>query len=148
MPHFQTFKKSLVPFGRQPQVTIQKRGTITLNAAAYAALGSPEAVELLYDSDERVVGLRPVSAKVEHAAFVRPSTKSGTGPYVISAMAFIKFYKIETSTARRWPGLLDGTMLRIDLNGDFLQVSKHTDDRGDGPRTPARRPRPRPGTAD
>lgn len=139
--HFETFRKALVPLGRQPNVTIQRRGTITLNAAAFAALNEPEAVELLFDGDDSVLGLRAVPADVEHAAFVRPSNPNGhgNGPYVISAMAFLRHYQIDTSEARRWHARLQRDILCIDLTGSCEHVSKT---RSQGSPSPPRRPRP------
>lgn len=144
MPRFETFKKSLIPLGQQPCVTLQKRGTITLNKAAHLALGSPDAVELLYDRDAHILGLRPTAVDVKHASFVRPSTKSGNGPFVISAMAFIRFYAIDTAEARRWPAHLKGTVLYVDLDGPSTVVSKQPNVHRNEPLKPAPRPRPRP----
>lgn len=125
MPHFETFKKSLVPLSHHPHLTVQKRGTITINQAAYVALGSPEAVELLYDRDEHILGLRTVAPDVPHASFVRlSSTKSANGPYVISAMAFIKFYGIDNTESRRWPATMDHKILCVQLTSQSQTVSK------------------------
>ena len=121
---FETFTKSLVPLAAMPRVTLQKRGTITLNTAAYAVLGSPEAVELLYDREARVLGLRRVPGSTQHAAFVRPSTKSGRGPYVISAMAFMRYYDIDTEVARRWWATSRDGVLCVDLAGPFTDVGR------------------------
>lgn len=142
MPQFETFRKTQTPFTKEPHVTIQKRGTITLNAAAHALLGSPAAVELLFDRDEQILGLRPVDASADHAVFVRPSSRSPKAPRVISAMAFVRHYDIDTTHARRWVARLDGEVLVIRID-DGQVVSKqrrpqHTD-------TPdGHRPRPRP----
>jgi hypothetical protein len=142
LAHFETFKKSLIPLRQDPRVTVQRRGTITINAAAYVALGSPEAVELLFDRQAMVLGLRGVEPSVPHAAFVRPSARTGNGPFVISAMAFLKFYGIDTSVARRWPARLDRGVLCVDLRGTHDAVSKAPPTSGS--RRSGRRPRPRP----
>jgi hypothetical protein len=122
---FETFTKTLVQLRAKPRVTVQKRGTITLNTAAFAALGSPAAVELLFDPDAHVLGLRPAPVTAGHVAFVRPSTKSGCGPYVVSAMAFVNHYKIDTSVARRWPATVEDGVLCVDLAQPGVDVSKH-----------------------
>jgi hypothetical protein len=135
---FETFSKSLVALRRDPQLTIQTRGTLTLNAAAYAALGEPRAVELLYDRAQRVLGLRPVPPDVAHAMAVRsPSTTAG-GPYVVSAMAFLRHYGIDTSEARRWIVHIEDGIARIDLASAPQRVGKSAH-----PPAPSRRPRPR-----
>lgn len=149
MPRFETFTKTVAARSREPHVTIQRRGTITLNAAAYASLGSPEAVELLFDEQLNTIGLRTCDVKVEHASFVRPASHSVNGPFVVSAMAFLKHYGVDTTVARRWPVTVDGAILCVDLQGSSEDVSRtgdHDSDNGSdrGRRTAHRRPRPGP----
>ena len=55
---FEIYKRQRAPASIEPAVTIQKRGTFSLNSAAYAVLGSPKAVELLYDRERELIGLR------------------------------------------------------------------------------------------
>ncbi|WP_073392469.1 hypothetical protein [Jatrophihabitans endophyticus] len=124
MSGFETFTKTLVALGRDPQVTIQKRGTITLNAAAYAALHEPQAVELLFDRDDLVLGLRPCEPRLGHGVFVRPATRSPNGPYVVSAMAFLKYYGIDTTVARKFRAEVRWPVLCADLAGPCAVVSK------------------------
>ena len=77
------FRVGLVPLKRQPSVTIQKRGTISLNKAAEVALDCPKTVELLYDAERRVVGLRAVD---QGAAPGRASTtRSGRSAIAVRA---------------------------------------------------------------
>jgi len=52
-----------------------RKGTFTLNKAAYLALGQPEAVQLLYDRDERVIGFR---RRPSPTRFDRPSPPGHT----------------------------------------------------------------------
>ncbi|MGI8667346.1 MAG: hypothetical protein ACR2N4_15200 [Jatrophihabitans sp.] len=125
MPDFEVFTKRLVPLKKTPLLTIQKRGTISLNRSAFVALGEPDAVELLYDRDERVVGLRPVEAAMEHAYPVRSATAKGSGPYVISAIAFTKFYEINTDQSLRWQAHLVGDVLCIDLDSTATPVTSN-----------------------
>ncbi len=115
MPNFELFTKRMVPLGRDPYVTIQKRGTISVSPAAHAALGSPEAVELLYDPAEHIIGLRPVAEPSEHSYPLRAvGTKPG-GPYVLSGRAFTKYYGIDTDVSRRRIGELQDGVLCVDL---------------------------------
>ena len=53
MPNFEKYSKDLVPLKRDPWVTLQKRGAISLNQSAFVLLERPAAVDLL--------GLRPVA---------------------------------------------------------------------------------------
>lgn len=136
--HFETFDKSRVAFSGEPHITIQKRGTITINAASFAALDEPNAVELLYDRADHILGLRTIAADVDHAAFVRRSTRSPSGPWVISAMAFIRHFEIDTEVARRWVAQLRNGVLCAQLTTPCLVVSRTHDI------PPRPRPRPRP----
>ena len=114
MPNFESFHKGLVPQRSQPLVTLQKRGAISLNRAAYQALGEPKAVELLYDRDASIIGLRPADITIENAYAVRPAT-TAAGPYLVSAMAFTRFYAIDTGITRRRPAYVENGVLCIDL---------------------------------
>ncbi|MGQ4818130.1 hypothetical protein ACQ1ZK_13345, partial [Enterococcus faecium] len=101
---------------KTPSVTIQKRGLISLNRAAFALMGEPEAVELLYDRDEKIVGLRPVGEVSAHSYPLRPqSNKQDSGPLMVGGTAFTQYYGIDTTVSRRWvPTLVDG-VLCVDL---------------------------------
>jgi hypothetical protein len=111
----------MVPLVKQPYVTIQRRGTISLNASAHDQLGAPEAVELLYDKDERIVGFRAVPKEAEHAYGLRAAGKT----YVVSGTAFTKYYKIDTSVSRRWAARMDGDVLCVDLKSDGTEVTSN-----------------------
>ncbi|MEV7970047.1 hypothetical protein AB0O34_29290 [Sphaerisporangium sp. NPDC088356] len=125
MPNFETFTKRLVPLVRQPFVTIQKRGTMSMNAAAFAELGEPEAVELLYDPAERIIGFRPVEKESEHAYPLRPQAGKSVGPYIVSGTAFTKYYNIDTSVSRRWTSYIDDGILCIDLKQSGTVVTSN-----------------------
>ena len=114
MPNFESFHKGLVPRRSTPFVTLQKRGAISLNRAAHEALGEPKAVELLYDRSAQIIGLRPVDVTAENAYAVRPAT-TAAGPYLVSAMAFTRFYAIDTTVTRRRPAFVEDGVLCIDL---------------------------------
>ena len=49
------------------RVTLNSRGVILLNKAAYECMGSPGAVELLFDEDEGVIGLKPKDLRHQNA---------------------------------------------------------------------------------
>lgn len=42
------------------RVTLSPHGVIYMNSKAWDALGSPEAVELMFDPGRRVIGLKPI----------------------------------------------------------------------------------------
>lgn len=125
MPNFESFSRRMLPLKADPRVTIQKRGTISLNRSAFAALGSPDAVELLYDRERGIVGLRSIDPKADNAYQVRRSSPSASGPWVISAMAFTRFYDIDTSVSLRWPAYLDDDILCANITEDGTPVSSN-----------------------
>jgi hypothetical protein len=100
----------------EPHLTVHKRGTISINRSAFEALDSPEAVELLYDKGRSIIGLRPIEQRAENAYHVRRPSNSPSGPWVISAMAFTKFYDIDTSATVRWVAYVDGEILCTDIS--------------------------------
>ncbi|PZS17434.1 MAG: hypothetical protein DLM57_08420 [Pseudonocardiales bacterium] len=125
MTDFETFRKTLVPLKRDPTITVQKRGTMSLNKAAQVLLGAPAAVELLYDASARTIGLRPVSARADHGYCLRSSTGTDAGPFVISAMAFLHFYDIYPEATLRWVAYLAGDVLCINLEDDATAVTSN-----------------------
>ncbi|MDQ2749178.1 MAG: hypothetical protein ABI775_00480 [Pseudonocardiales bacterium] len=125
MTDFETFRKALVPLKRDPTITVQKRGTMSLNKAAQVMLGAPPAVELLYDVTARTVGLRGVSARADHGYSLRSSTRTDAGPFVISAMAFLHFYDIYPIETLRWVAYLAGDVLCINLDDPATPVTSN-----------------------
>jgi hypothetical protein len=119
---FETFKRQRAPVSQDPAVTIQKRGTFSLNAPAYAGLESPEAVELLFDREERLIGIRKVDPSTEHAYMVRPLGRGGNN-WLVSGRAFTVYYGIPTEVARRWPGRMDDGVLLVDLKEPGVEVT-------------------------
>ncbi|MBV9805117.1 MAG: hypothetical protein JO130_18090 [Solirubrobacterales bacterium] len=99
----------------QPFVSIQKKGVISLNRAAFEALGSPEFVELLFDRDAQLVALRRVDSSVEHAYQVRAPVESHA-TWVISGGAFLTYYEIENSKSVRRAARVEDDLLVINLN--------------------------------
>lgn len=113
------------PMRAVPHVTIQKRGTLSLNRSAFDALGAPDAVELLYDRDARIVGLRAAPVTSDDASLVRATSKVGRGPWVVSAMAFTKFYEIDISTTLRHEAYLEDGVLCVDLRRSGVPVTSN-----------------------
>jgi hypothetical protein len=124
-PNFEVFTKRMVPMTRQPFVTIQKRGTLSLNKAAQAALGEPEAVELLFDPVERILGLRPVDPKTQHAYPLRSQGGKEIGPYIVAGTAFTKYYNIDTSVSRRWVGVMEDGILTVNVKEEGTVVTSN-----------------------
>ena len=122
MPNFQVFKKSAIPITDTPQITIQKGGrAITLNEPAYKALGEPDAVELLYDPDERFIGFKPAEPDLAHAVPMRKQQR--TQNRTVAGTAFTKYVGIDTSTARRYSAEMMGDTLAVDLKQDAADAT-------------------------
>jgi hypothetical protein len=99
----------------RPQVTVQRRGTLALNPAAFRVLRSPAAVELLFEPLRRIVGLRASTTTASNAYPVRGVGKPATR-YLIAGAAFTRYYGIDTDVARTWYATLQDSILCIDLN--------------------------------
>ncbi len=126
---FEVFDKKAVPTTTQPWVTIQKKGLLSLNRAAMEALGTPEAVELLYDREEQIVGIRPTSKDNPRSFPARRQGKRETANpnYLIAGQAFCNYYGIETGFARRFNPEMQEEILTVDLKKEYADAT--------GPRT-------------
>jgi hypothetical protein len=125
MAQFDRFSHDRVGLKREPWVTIQKRGTISLNRSAYEMVGSPVAVELLYDAESQIVGMRGCDPRDRDAMRVRSPTGKDTGPFVVSAMAYLRFYEIRVDNSRRWLAYLEDQVLCVDLRTPSLPVTSN-----------------------
>jgi len=114
---FEVFDKKAVPNSAEAWVTLQKRGNFSFNRKAIEAFGNPEAVELLYDRENKLIGFRPASPGAPRAYPVRKTGNSGT--HLVAGMAFSQHYGIPTEEARRFSPKLQDGMLVIDLKGDY-----------------------------
>lgn len=123
---FEVFSKSLIPLKREPTVTIQKSGVISMNKAALTALGSPPAVQLLFDNRSHTIGLRATHSTDDDDAYpIRSTNGPNNGPFVISAMAFLRFYGVCQDLSRRWTAYLDGDILCVDLDDAATVVTSN-----------------------
>jgi hypothetical protein len=123
MPNFEVFDKRAVPISGEPMVTIQRKGPMSLNQAAFHALGKPSHVELLYDPNERIVGFRAVSEPLAHAYPVRQQGRSHT--YLIAGHAFIRYYDIPNDVSIRYVAKMFDDVLGVDLKQKGLQVTSN-----------------------
>ena len=113
---FEVFHKGSAPIPSVPAVTVQKRGIISLNRAAYGLLGEPAAVELLWDSEREMIGLRAAALEDPDAYPAREQkTKNGNGPVLIAGTLFTQFIGMDTTAARRWVPVLEGDILCVDI---------------------------------
>jgi hypothetical protein len=116
---FERFDQRHMAIAGSPFVTIQKSGRVmTINRSAYELLGSPEAVELLYSRQNRVIGIRAVSKKEPYAFPLRAQGRKRHEPsnYLVAVQAFTKHYEIDTSVATRYPAEMQDDILTIPLD--------------------------------
>ncbi|HLZ81585.1 MAG TPA: hypothetical protein VKP04_08135 [Ktedonobacteraceae bacterium] len=85
-----------------------------MNLKAYQLLQSPASVELNYDPDEKLVGIRAIKPTDERGYAVRKQGHNNTG-YEVAAQAFTKHWGIDTSIARRYKAYMEGAFLVVDL---------------------------------
>lgn len=113
---FEIYKKGSAPVATVPAVTVQKRGLISLNRTAYALIGNPEAVELLWDADRKVIGLRASELTNPNAYPARPqSLGSDKGPILVAGNMFTQYIGMDTSRAVRWIPTVEDEILCIDI---------------------------------
>lgn len=128
---FEVFQKSSAPLARVPSVTIQKRGLISMNRSAHALIGSPDAVELLYDPERKLIGLRPSVETDPNAYPARPqSAKTGKGPILVAGTKFTQFYGIDTTQSLRYVPTAEDGMLIIDVSKPGQIVSSNRSSAG------------------
>ena len=114
---FQVYEKGSAPVSTVPSVTIQKRGLISVNKAAYEALGSPEGVELLWDSERRAIALRPAELTNQNAYPMRAqASHSDKGPWLVAGTLFTQFIGLDTSQAYRWTPTVEDGLLVVDVS--------------------------------
>lgn len=113
---FEVFRRKHLPAVKAPAVTLMSRGQISINDAAFAELGSPKAVELMFSRADRVIGIRPVDPSEPHAYMPRTVAKNnGHGPYVVSGAAFMNYFGIDLGETKRYPVAVQNGTLVVDL---------------------------------
>lgn len=99
-PQFEPFKRSSARIVSAPMMSVQRHGTMSLNQASFEALGKPDAVLLMFDRQQQIVGLKLAEDSNPDAYTVQ---KQPTGnSYIINTQSFYKFWKIDVSVARRF----------------------------------------------
>jgi len=113
-------------------VTLQPSSKVTLSEQAAgdvarpAGRAIPEAVELYFDREERVVGIRAVPRGTPHSFAARKQRHGAT--VVFTALSFFTHYAIDLGgVSRRFPASMKGDILCLNLNGESEVIT--------GPRT-------------
>jgi hypothetical protein len=123
---FELFTRRSTPIVKDHYIAIHKRGTLSLNRSAVEALGQPEAVQLLFNREKRIIAFRPVEPKAEGAYPLRRQQQSNS--WLVAGQAFLKFYEIDHSITRRYTGELRDKMLRISLLQGGAEVTSSRND--------------------
>lgn len=111
---FEWFHKGTTKKTIRPRVGIQKRGTFSLNTAAYESLGSPGYIKLAFDSARRVIGIKAADPDESGAYGVRKQPNSSS--YLFTGAAFANHHGIPLGESRRYWGEVHGDLLVVDLN--------------------------------
>lgn len=114
-----------------PVVRIQKNGEFHVNDTALELIGKPQAVELLYDPKNNVLGLRPADI-TNPRAYPRRNDKHRPHMHIFAGRSFTLFHGIDTSFARRYPAKLVDGILVVDLNAGASTASSRSSRRGGG----------------
>lgn len=121
---FEVYEKGSAPVSTIPSVTIQKRGLISVNRAAFEALGRPQGVELLWDSERRAIALRPAPLENQNAYPLRAQgSHAEKGPWLVAGTLFTQFIGLDTSQAFRWTPTIEDGLLVIDVSKPGSRVS-------------------------
>jgi hypothetical protein len=100
------------------RVTINKLGTIYLNAAAFKSLGHPEAVLLMFDRRRHTIGVASAPVNHKQALLMKRKSGDGSGGRCIYARTFCKDFDIQPTETFVFPEATvnrDGVLL-LDLN--------------------------------
>ncbi len=112
--NFESFDRRDIPATTRPMATLQRGGLLSLNQASYMGIGEPEAVELLYDKEARVIALRAIDI-AERKAY--PIRKIGAGQsYIVSLTKLCTHYGIETAQSLRYEATVEDGTLIVELN--------------------------------
>jgi hypothetical protein len=119
---FEVFDKRTAAVSKSPFVTVQKNnGPLSMNRPAYELMDKPEAVELLFDREEQLIGFHPVPITSPKAFPVRPQGKN-SATLMVAGQSFTKHYGIDTRVARRYPVEMRDDVLVVDLKGESVEV--------------------------
>ena len=119
--HWEKFKGGPTrPENTDFAITINAKNILTFNKYARKILGDPEAVFLLFEKSESMIGLVPASLKDKDAFPMKP--KGGGLNFTVHAAPFCRNFGIVIDKTERFdhPEMDDQGILRLDL--------KHTHD--------------------
>lgn len=117
---FEVFDKRRKRLDVKPTVVIRFNAVFGFNNPAMELMGSPEALLVLFDSEERLIGFTPSTRNDKRAFPIRG--KEGQGR-TVSAKNFLVYYGIDHDVSRAYPVEWTGEMLVVDLKAGGKDVS-------------------------
>lgn len=105
--------------GGAPEIAINPPGMVTLNDAAYRALGVTHVVQLLWDHRKRTLSIQAVWPKIDGSLWIirhsypwpRPRIPGGA-TYTIDATPFFRHHRINHADERHYtPEIHDKTLI-------------------------------------
>lgn len=104
-----------VPSNERLSVSINPKGVLTLNRYTRGILGNPEAVLVMFNKRDTVIGLSATRAGDPDGFIVKP--KSGGQNYIIHISPFCRHHNIMVESTERFatPGLTREGYLTLDL---------------------------------
>ena len=114
--HWEEFKLGpTVPADERLHVTLDRKGMILLNGNIHDRLGNPEAVVLLFDKVNSIIGINPASPNVPNAFKLK--FRSRGRHRMIFAIPFCRHYgiSVDHTTVFVDPQIDEDGVLRLDL---------------------------------
>lgn len=109
------------------RITLSSRGVMLFNNRAYQAMGSPGAVELMFDEENGVIGLRPRDIRFQNAFPMKNEAKDAKKYQYrrINAASFCKHFDIKPKSTILFtqPDMDDNGTLLLDL-GTAVNVGR------------------------
>ena len=139
MPNFEVFHREQLRPVETPTVTIRVNGGLSLNGAAYEAIGKSTWVQLLFDRTEKLIGIREAADAEADSAWKALPVRSIGGGASISCRSFVTFCGLNGVTGRRFPAELREGLLCVDVSlpGTTVSSNRRVSTVESGQETPA-----------
>lgn len=114
-PNWKKFTKAGGRGVYEKRASLSPRGVFTLNQPTFEEMGQPDAVELLFDDGQRLIGLSPVAKDAPYAYMVRKQKTNKS--YLIGARPFCHHFRLNIEQTIRFNDIkvIDGVLV-LDMN--------------------------------
>lgn len=110
----------------RPIGTLRSDGSLNLNPSAYELMERPESVELLFDPQNKVIGLRESDEYHAYKVAAMPG-----GWKAVATTSMLKFYGVKISESTRYEITYRDGLTRINLRKPVEIVSRPRKPRGE-----------------